>query len=153
MTQNKLVAQQIKPLSASMTGSVWDGDQVHFNMQIEVAEFTFRDSTHPGPVMLESIDFGVMDWKELANREFTFPRNPEDGYVDGGLALLWEWIPADLLKIVFGDAGTSSIPATLTIDFDVAVHSSGAEQGQARRGECDISSAWTVRASHGRAAS
>jgi hypothetical protein len=118
MEQNKHVAPEINPVSASLTGRYGDCDRIMFVIEIEVEEFTFRERTYSGPVMLESIDFGVIDWKELAHREFPFPPNPEDGYVDGWLCWECDSMPADLLKITFRDADSSSISATLTIEFD-----------------------------------
>ncbi|APZ96116.1 hypothetical protein [Fuerstiella marisgermanici] len=107
--------QSVSPTSATLIGELRGGGVIWCDIQIELSEFEYEGETENGPVMLECIDFGVTDLSELVNREFTFPRNPEDGYVEGSLCLGYDYIPADLTKIVFGDTNASTIDAVLTI--------------------------------------
>ncbi len=57
---------------------------------------------------------------ELAHRAFTFPVNPEEGYIDGSIYLRHVHTPADVTRIAFGsyDGGTLEATLTMRIGFE-----------------------------------
>ncbi|MBX9677767.1 MAG: hypothetical protein K2X38_03305 [Gemmataceae bacterium] len=89
-----------------------------FKIEIPLNPFQFQGETQVTSVRLDFIDFGVFDWKELPNREFRFPKNPEDGYIDGSMYLGGTHNPADCTRIRFGNLEQKTLPTSLDIEFD-----------------------------------
>lgn len=94
-----------------------------FSIVIPLRPFRYKDETQTTRVVLEFIDFGVQNWRQLPEREFLFPKNPEEGYIDGSLYLSSHAVgahnPADATRIRFGLLkGEATLPAFLDIEFD-----------------------------------
>ncbi|GAA2416407.1 hypothetical protein GCM10010191_28510 [Actinomadura vinacea] len=98
-----------------------------FSADDEYEPATFRPGTG-GPELVTtdiSLDFIKLPAAELATlsrRTFTFPVNPEDGYIDGSIYLVAAHCPVDVTRIEFGQAAPGHITATLHayFDFDAA---------------------------------
>jgi hypothetical protein len=89
-----------------------------FSVVIPV-EFSSAGKMQNTSATLEFIDFGVKSWRELPERECTFPKNPEDGYIDGSLYLHGAHNPADTTRIRFGALREDFVlPTSLDIEFD-----------------------------------
>jgi hypothetical protein len=90
-----------------------------FSVVIPIETFSYAGETQNTSATLEFIDFGVQSWRELPEREFTFPKNPEDGYIDGALYLHGAHNPADTTRIRFGALREDFVlPTFLDIEFD-----------------------------------
>ena len=72
-------------------------------------------------VQLEFIDLGLIDWRLLPGREFVFPTNGEDGYVDGSVYLGATHHTATLVRLAFDALSKEVIEANLHIDFDLTL--------------------------------
>ena len=70
---------------------------------------------------LDFIDLPVKSWREIANRTFEFPVNPEDGYIDGSVYLFSVHNPADVTKLEFGDIKDHTISVTITVAIDFTI--------------------------------
>jgi hypothetical protein len=73
---------------------------------------------HDTTVRLDFIRIGLIDWRELAGRKFTFPVNPEHGYVDGSIYFDSAHQYADLTRLHFGVLVGSTMMAAVTITFN-----------------------------------
>jgi len=113
------------PTAGEMTARIFDNPNIgipptlFFDIEIPVRPFKYKGKTQKTSAVLEFIDFGVGDWRELPGREFTFPKNPEEGFIDGSLLLEDAHNPADATRIRFAPLkGTAILPASLDIEFD-----------------------------------
>ena len=68
-------------------------------------------------VILDGIELPATEIGDLAGETFTFPRNPEDGYIDGSVYVGATHNPVDVTEIQFGRPAKGGIPAALTCDF------------------------------------
>jgi len=89
-----------------------------FDIEISLQPFKFEDELQETSVYLNFIDFGVRDWKMLSGSNFAFPKNPENGYIDGSMYLGGAHNPADATRIRFGDLVGNILPASIDIEFD-----------------------------------
>ncbi|MFI0367778.1 hypothetical protein ACH35V_07850 [Actinomadura sp. 1N219] len=89
-----------------------------FSADGEYEPETFRPG-RGGPTLvdtafsLDSISLPAASLAELSGRAFTFPVNPEEGYIDGSIYMVATHNPVDVTRIVFGEAAEDMIPATL----------------------------------------
>jgi hypothetical protein len=67
------------------------------------------------------------DTRAWADRRFTFPRNPENGYVDGSIYLRHAHNPVDVTSIRFGERRGNSIHAEFFIHMDFEFEGTGFE--------------------------
>lgn len=69
----------------------------------------------------KSIDFDLGleadTLSELAGQSFSFPSNPEDGYVEGSIYIWSVHNPIDLHSITFGTASEKTIEAKVEMTF------------------------------------
>lgn len=94
-----------------------------FSADDEYEPTTFR----PGPggpepvtteISLDHIRMPATGLEALSERVFTFPVNPERGYIDGSVYLVATHCPVDVTRIEFGPAAPGHITATLHAHFD-----------------------------------
>ncbi|MFI6517922.1 hypothetical protein ACIBF1_20365 [Spirillospora sp. NPDC050679] len=94
-----------------------------FSADDEYEPATFRPGTG-GPelvtteISLDHVQLPATGLEALSRRAFTFPVNPEDGYIDGSIYLVATHCPVDVTRIEFGPATPDHIPATLHARFD-----------------------------------
>lgn len=72
----------------------------------------------PTDVRLELIRIGLVDWRDLPSRLFTFPVNPVAGYVDGSVYFDGVHHYADLTRLRFGELTGATLTAAVTITFN-----------------------------------
>jgi hypothetical protein len=89
-------------------------------------------------VRLDFIRIGLVDWRDLPGRTWTFSVNPEIGFVDGSVYFNGAHHYANLMRVSFGplndetlktavtiafhvyrDSGLPDLPETLIVDWDV----------------------------------
>jgi hypothetical protein len=58
-------------------------------------------------------------FKALQGREFTFPINPEPGYIEGSVYMYGMHNDVDVTRIIFGKVSGNHISATIVADFDL----------------------------------
>jgi hypothetical protein len=66
-------------------------------------------------IRLEQIAFHAASAADLSEREFSFPVNPNEGYIDGSIYLTGAHNPVDVTRISFGRLEEDKIEATLTM--------------------------------------
>jgi hypothetical protein len=69
-------------------------------------------------VRLDLIRIGLVDWRDLQGRAFTFPVNPVEGYVDGSIYFDSTHQYADLTRLQFGRLTENTLAAEATITFN-----------------------------------
>jgi hypothetical protein len=115
------------PKRGVLSASIFDNPYLRipptlcFAIEIPVRPIKYEGRTEKTSAVLEFIDFGVDDWRELPGRKFAFPKNPGRGYVDASLYLGGAHHWADVSRIQFGALkGRTILPASLDIEFDFA---------------------------------
>lgn len=98
-----------------VNGGTLTQEEYWFNISIPVAPFSLDGETVTTSFELDRIDFGTQSITELANNSFTFPVNPEQGFIDGSIYLANAHSPADVTEIAFGPYDGSTILATITL--------------------------------------
>ncbi|GLZ09709.1 hypothetical protein Acsp03_71750 [Actinomadura sp. NBRC 104412] len=103
-----------------------------WSIEIPLAPFSADDEYRPatfrsgsgGPkliqtaIRLDFIELPTDHLSALSKRTFTFPVNPQDGYIDGSVYLLHTHNPVDVTRIDFGEMNSDQIPARLHAYFD-----------------------------------
>lgn len=69
-------------------------------------------------VRLDLIRIGLGDWRNLPGQAFTFPVNPEPGYVDGSVYFGDTHQYVDLTRLRFDGLSGSTLTATATLTFN-----------------------------------
>lgn len=109
----------IQPANGKITG--YDGPSGR-TAKIEIPVMLDGPVDEKGSdVRLEFIEFpNAALLSDLSNREFTFPINPDEGYIDGSIYVGHAHNPCDVVRIKFGQLESNMIPAEIwgKIDFD-----------------------------------
>ena len=114
----------LKPLPGELTSKVFDNEHLKiapaivYGIKIPFAKFKYQGSEVGTSLRLDRIRFAVAGWRELSGREFRFPVNPEDGYIDGSVYLGGAHNPADVTRIKFGELAEGRIPVELDVRID-----------------------------------
>jgi hypothetical protein len=79
------------------------------------------DKYYQTSFQLDWIKLNIKNLKDLENKTFTFPINPETGYIDGSVYLFDVHNIIDVTSISFGEFNNQKIPfkTTLRIDFEL----------------------------------
>jgi hypothetical protein len=82
----------------------------------DITDKNYQTSFH-----LDLIKLDIRSLQELENRTFTFPLNPEIGYIDGSVYLFDVHNIVDATRLTFGEFKNQKIPlkTTLRIDFEL----------------------------------
>lgn len=107
-----------------------------FDVEIPLEPFELDGQRQEASVRLDFIRLPVSDWRDLEGREYRFPVNPEEGYIDGSVLLRGVHHPADATRIRFGRIEGRTISAELEIAFELQL---GAP-AEPRRGQV----CWTI---------
>ncbi|TOB14884.1 hypothetical protein CGK11_24915, partial [Vibrio parahaemolyticus] len=93
--------EKLKFTSAKISGV--DGD-VSLEIGIEPFELSLDDYSEKieTVISLNGINLPT-ELNELAGRTFTFPVNPDDGYIDGSVYFFAAHSPVDITEIKFGE--------------------------------------------------
>jgi hypothetical protein len=95
-----------------------------FNIRIDLQPFTLDDESVETMFNLERARLPA-NTRAWANQSFIFPRNPQDGYIDGSVYLRHAHNPADVTSIRFGEHRGDSISAELLIHLDLEFEGTG----------------------------
>ncbi len=103
--------EKLKFTSAKISGV--DGD-VSLEIGIEPFELSLDDysETIETVISLNGINLPT-ELNELTGRTFTFPVNPDDGYIDGSVYFFAAHSPVDITEIKFGESTNGKLPMTL----------------------------------------
>ncbi|WP_345870356.1 hypothetical protein [Shewanella algae] len=103
--------EKLKYTSATISGIYGD---VSLEIGIEPFELSLDGYSEKIETVI-SIDGINLPTKlsELAGRTFTFPVNPEDGYIDGSVYFFAAHSPVDITEIKFGESKNGKLPMTL----------------------------------------
>jgi hypothetical protein len=134
-------AMKIKliPLDGTLSARVFGNPHIDlkptlfYDIEIPLAPFTFEGSLAETSIRLEFIEFGLKSWRDLSGAEFSFPRNPENGYIDGSIYLANVHNPIDTTRIAFGSAKPAVVPASFDLEIDFTF------EGPARLGIVEMS--------------
>ena len=118
---------ELRPATGTLTAKLFEnariglGLSVFFYIEIPVEPFDYGDSTHRTSLRLDFIELPVRSWRELKGREFSFPTNPDPGFIDGSLYLDGAHNPADVTLIRFGEPNTDVVPIAIkgSLDFTI----------------------------------
>ncbi|WP_051178595.1 hypothetical protein [Nocardia concava] len=105
-----------------------------WSITVPLATFSASDRYDPstfcigasGPEIIETslqldfIQIPAQNLSELSRRTFTFPVNPEDGFIDASVYLGGGHCPVDVTQIEFGPERDGQIQAVLHTAFDFA---------------------------------
>jgi hypothetical protein len=112
------------PLAGRLTARVFANPRAGFlatllfDIEIPLQPFEFGGELQKTAVRLDFIELPVSDWRQLQNREFRFPVNPQPGYIDGSVYLGHAHNPCDVTRIRFGPVAGRSLQAELDVRFN-----------------------------------
>ncbi|MFC3702830.1 hypothetical protein ACFOND_14415 [Reinekea marina] len=117
--------KEVKPLSGFLSASVFENEFIglkptlFFGISIPLETFKFQNEKVDTTVELDFIHLPVRnDWKELIGNSYSFPINPENGYIDGSVYLGHAHNPADTSKVSFiENRGVLKCALEITFDF------------------------------------
>jgi hypothetical protein len=113
----------LKPLNGKLSSRAFENNNqnipstVFYDIEIPIEPFVYRGKLVKTEVRLDFIKIKVA-WRELAEREFQFPVNPEEGFIDGSVYLGGAHNPADVTRIKFGKLTDKTMSAEVDIRFD-----------------------------------
>ncbi len=129
----KFPVEILKPISGTLNALIFENSLINlptslfFNIEIPLEPINMaklwdddEDENYETSFRLDGIKLGIKSLKELENQTFTFPINPEEGYIDGSIYLFDVHNIIDVTNITFGEFQNQSIPIkiTLRIDFE-----------------------------------
>jgi hypothetical protein len=83
------------------------------------------DKKYKTALRLDFIQLNITDLKELENRIFTFPINPDAGYIDGSVYIFDAHNMIYTTSISFGAFKNQKIPVQLTLQIDFEMEGTG----------------------------
>ncbi len=129
----KFPVKILKPISGILNALIFENSFINlptslfFNIEIPLEPIDMAKigdennrKNHETSFRLDSIKLSITNLKELENQTFTFPINPEMGYIDGSIYLFDVHNIVDVTSITFGECINSFLPfkITLRIDFE-----------------------------------
>jgi hypothetical protein len=72
-----------------------------YDIELPLEPLEYNGQRVETSVSLSRIRFGVTAWRQVASREFRFPVNPTQGYIDGSVYLGGAHNPANVTRIKF----------------------------------------------------
>ncbi|SGZ09866.1 hypothetical protein [Moritella viscosa] len=104
----------------SATKATMKGSSGNVSLEIELVPFELKIDDYSESVKtsirLEGIKIPIAS-SELEGREFLFPTNPEEGYIDGSVYFFAAHSPVDVTKITFGKAESGKLLATIESEW------------------------------------
>ncbi|WP_048506415.1 hypothetical protein [Chryseobacterium angstadtii] len=109
----------LKPASAEIKNSNWDGSdgEKYFQIKILLRDFRFEKQNTKTSIVLDFIPSKKINIHELENKTFEFPINPDPGYIDGSIYLSHSHNPVDVKKITFGKITGNVIETSIYYDI------------------------------------
>ena len=91
---------------------------LYYKIEIGLKPFIIEDETVETSIVLGFIDLKISELKEIENKTFHFPINPEKGYIDGSIYLFDVHNPFDVKQITFAKFKDNMIEATFLFNID-----------------------------------
>jgi hypothetical protein len=110
--QRDFPAELLIPVDGSISGK--DGI---FTVNINLKPFEFDGEQANQTLIIEDVPLPAASVEELSNKEFTFPTNPEDGYVETSIYIWSVHNPIDVLRMKFTNAASGTIGCLLDMKF------------------------------------
>ncbi|MEQ1708213.1 MAG: hypothetical protein ABL864_07770 [Terricaulis sp.] len=108
--------EKLSPLPGKLSGEKGNASIAvpmrPFNLLVEG-----RDESVSTSLRLDFIDLPLTDFVELAGRTFDFPKNPEDGYIDGSIYIYHAHHLADVTRIKFGSISMEGIAVEMDVEL------------------------------------
>jgi len=112
----------------SATNAIMKGSSGTVSLEIELAPLELKIDDYSESVKtsirLEGINI-PLELSELEGREFLFPINPEDGYIDGSVYFFAAHSPVDVSKIIFGKAEAGTLGAVIESEWILEFEKTG----------------------------
>ena len=96
-----------------------------YSIEINLEEFQIDNQKITTSFYLDFIRLNIYNLKELENRSFEFPINPEIGFIDSSIYLFDVHNPIDVSQIEFSTIKNNSIDATLYFDINFEYENTG----------------------------
>jgi hypothetical protein len=117
--KKKFKASLLKPVKGQIWGMFFSNPLIgietsfFYQMSIELEPFEYDGETENTEIMLDFISMPARSYSELNNHTFTFPVNPEKGYIDGSIYISTMHNPFSVTEIHFYQANKTCISARL----------------------------------------
>jgi hypothetical protein len=79
-------------------------------LEVSLMPFTLDGELIETKILLEHISLTTAELSELQEKQFRFPVNPEDGYIDGSVYIQHAHHPLDVTLLSFGALESSGLP-------------------------------------------
>ena len=89
-----------------------------YKIEISLKPFIIEEETVETSIVLGFINLKISELKEVENRTFHFPINPEKGYIDSSIYLFDVHNPFDVKQITFATFKDNIIEATFLFNID-----------------------------------
>ncbi len=89
-----------------------------YTIEIDLEAIKYQNQKINTTIHIDFIKLDIYSLKELENRTFEFPINPENGFIDSSIYLFDVHNPVDVYKIEFGVIKNKSIEAIINFDID-----------------------------------
>jgi hypothetical protein len=124
----------LKPSEATLNATIFENSFINlaktlfFKIEIPLQPIDMAklceditDKNYQTSIQLDWIQLNIKNLKELENKTFTFPLNPEIGYIDGSVYLFDVHNIVDATRLTFGEFKNQKIllKTTLRIDFEL----------------------------------
>jgi hypothetical protein len=126
--------KMLKPSEAILNAMIFENSSINlpktlfFKIEIPLQSIDMAklceditDENYQTSIQLDWIQLNIKNLKELENRTFTFPLNPEIGYIDGSIYLFDVHNIVDATCLIFGEFKNQKIPLKINsrIDFEL----------------------------------
>ncbi|MEM9187040.1 MAG: hypothetical protein AAGB00_11140 [Planctomycetota bacterium] len=102
------------------TNGTLSGDADAATIEISIKPFRLGTEEVDAPIVLEEVSLPSLELSQLAGEELHFPKNPDDGYIDGSFYAVHAHHPVDVTRIKFGEAADGTIPTSIDCAFQFA---------------------------------
>ncbi|MEM7117647.1 MAG: hypothetical protein AAF614_34765, partial [Chloroflexota bacterium] len=104
---------KIKPQKATLSGIA---SQASLEMLLEpfTLELDGYSEQILAPIILEGISLPSVELSQLRGRTFHFPKNPEEGYIDGSFYFFSAHHPIDVTKLEFSQMKDGQLFVTIS---------------------------------------
>lgn len=113
------MAIKISPERGKINALLFENENIGLPMtlflsiRIDLDELEFQTETEETCIQLDFIKIDFRSFSDLQDKEFEFPVNPEEGYIDGSVYLDSQHIPVDVAKISFCSFDGDNIKAKI----------------------------------------
>ena len=115
MTENQSLDFPGELLVAS--GGTISGADNDYAIDIKMQEFVYEGEEINPILSIENAPFSAQSIEELVGQTFSFPPNPEDGYLETSIYLWSVHNPIDVLNVHFGASESGGIEASFAMNF------------------------------------